>query len=1129
MNEKLITVVMTTYNHELYIKESILSVLNQTYNNIELIVVNDGSTDNTEKEIQSVSDPRLVYIYQNNNGPSAATNTGLNNATGDYIALMSGDDICYPSRLEEQYQAFIEDGGKKKILFSLCDFVNEESNLIDDVDHFAKGLFVCRNLNSHEALHEFFSLNNWFLAPSCFSSKEVFMECGNFNETLLQLQDLELWLKAAILNIPLVILDKPLIKYRVFLSGGNLSAIKPESSIRSSNEFFQILKLFLTINTKNRLLSIFPKSDFLFEHYKEIDDEPLLVHFCLAQIAFGMKTKIHNQFGLEILFKLFQNTRFNYLPNKFLYEYSGSAYVFENITTETLPTLYIDTGNGFNEESSLKFDSVQLTSSSSVINFDISNFNSIKRFRFDPLKGRLSKVKITNIRYELSGGSFSSYNLNDLFYNGVLIDSYIWFNHYHPYFIFELPDGVTNLSISYDCFVLTNDDIVNLYKINDELLVKKDRMISEIITEKDEIISEMHGMISEKDRIISEMHGMITEKDRLISEKHNELVSIYNSVSYRLIDKIRNISAVKFCYKCILKPIVLPFWKLYKFVFKRKVDVPKEGYTYHNPLKNKDYLRQVKKEIKSFEKKPLISIVIPVYNVDPTWLKLAINSIKKQVYKNWEICIADDCSTNEKTIKYLKSLKSKKIKVLFAEENGNISKASNLAANLASGDYLALLDNDDELTPDALYENVKLINQNNCDFIYSDEDKITVKNTYVEPHYKPDYSPDFLLSQNYICHFAVFKKSIFDLVGGFRTGYEGSQDHDLFLRIVENTDQIGHIPKVLYHWRTIPGSTAEKYDSKNYAWEAEKKAIQDALVRRNIEGTVSFGRYPGSCRVQRKINGNPLVSIIIPFKDAPDLLKTCIDSILSKSTYNNVEIIGISNNSELNDTEILMQKYEANENIHFYEYNHPFNYSEINNFAAQYAKGEYLLFLNNDIEVITPTWIEEFLQHSQRKEVGVVGAKLLYPDNTIQHGGMVLGIHGSTGHVHYNQPREAAGYFSRLSVTQNFTMVTAAAMMIRKSLFSEIGGFDPGYKVAYNDTDLCLRLFEKGFLNVWTPFAELYHHECKTRGYNDTKEKQDLCLFETDRFVKRWGYLIEKGDPYYNPNLSLMSHNFEIK
>ena len=578
--------------------------------------------------------------------------------------------------------------------------------------------------------------------------------------------------------------------------------------------------------------------------------------------------------------------------------------------------------------------------------------------------------------------------------------------------------------------------------------------------------------------------------------------------------------------KRLIKKIIP--WKKTDLNLEDKATSSVKVYRYNTPR----FSEEIQKKLNVFHTKPLISIIMPVYNVDIKWLDLAINSIENQWYENWELCIADDKSTNQETLDYLENIRNPKIKVKFLNENLNISGASNAALSLAQGEYIALMDNDDEITPDALYEIVKTINETEADFIYSDEDFISPQEQYINPHFKPDFSPDLLLSHNYITHLSCFKRALLKKVGHFNSAYDGAQDYELFLRLTERAERIVHIPKVLYHWRMLESSTSLNSEAKPEALARGKNLLIETLERRGIEGSVEYGNMNHYFRVRYNIKNNPLVSIIIPFKDKPELLEMSINSVLDRSTYVNYEIIGISNNSEEAETFETMAKLEKKDpRVKFYEYNVPFNYAQINNYAVEnYAKGEHILLLNNDIEVIEPEWIEAMLEHSQREEIGCVGAKLYYPNDTIQHAGIIIGLGGYAGHSHKMYPRDNPGYFNRLNVIQNVSAVTAACLMIKKSIYQEVNGMDEvSFKVAYNDVDFCLRVLEKGYRNLFTPYAELYHHESVSRGYETTPEKIARFGKEKDALKARHSNILKNGDPCYNPNLTQDREDFSIR
>ncbi|MCP5196803.1 MAG: glycosyltransferase family 2 protein [Gammaproteobacteria bacterium] len=526
----------------------------------------------------------------------------------------------------------------------------------------------------------------------------------------------------------------------------------------------------------------------------------------------------------------------------------------------------------------------------------------------------------------------------------------------------------------------------------------------------------------------------------------------------------------------------------------------------------------------------LISVVMPVYNVDLRWLDLAVESVRRQTYPYWQLCIAEDASTRSEIRNYLSALTDPRISAVFLEVNQGIAAASNAALALAKGAYVAFLDNDDELTPDALLEVAQAIRRYQPDLIYSDEEYVKQNGRRYAAHFKPNYSPDLLLSINYICHLTVYRRELLSRIGGFRKGYDGAQDHDLLLRFLDRTDRVIHIPQVLYRWRRIPGSTAERFDSKHYAWEVGRNAIADALRRHGVAGTVSLGKSPGLYQVRREIIGCPKISIIMPFRDRPDLLRTCLDSILVKTTYPNFEVVGVSNSSQENETYALMEYYKNQDaRVHFIRYDRAFNFSAINNYAVSFADGQHIVLLNNDVEIITPGWLEALLEHSQRLEVGVVGAKLYYSNNTVQHAGVIIGIGGVAGHSHKCFLREDPGYYHRLEAIQNISAVTAACLMVKKSLYEKMSGFDEKLAVAFNDIDFCLRLREQGYLNIFTPYCELYHYESRSRGYETTLEKKWRFNQESRYFRYRHAVILSEGDPYYNPNLPINSENFGLR
>ena len=531
--------------------------------------------------------------------------------------------------------------------------------------------------------------------------------------------------------------------------------------------------------------------------------------------------------------------------------------------------------------------------------------------------------------------------------------------------------------------------------------------------------------------------------------------------------------------------------------------------------------------------RPFFSIILPVYNSDICFLREAINSVFAQIYPEWELCIADDASTDIEVKEYLKSLSisDKRIKVVFRESNGHISEASNTALKLSKGEWLVFMDHDDLLAEDALHCIADVINKNkSLNLIYTDEDKIDEKGNRFSPHFKPDWNPDLFLSHNYISHLTAVRKKYVDSVGGFKKGVEGSQDYDLLLRVLEKLkdNEIYHIPKILYHWRAIQGSTALATTEKSYTAEAGLLALKAHFERCSIPAVVSHGLWANTFRVQYPLPKlEPLVTIIIPTKDQIELLKNCINSIFEKTIYNNYEVIVVNNNSK--DPEILKYFEELKDiDVKVLDYPYEFNYSAINNYAARHANGELLAFLNNDVEVISGCWLSEMASQAMRADIGCVGAKLHYADMTIQHAGVVLGMGGCAGHAHKLFNGDHPGYFCRLLSVQNFSAITAAALVLKKRIFFSVEGFDEvNLVVAYNDVDLCLKVMEAGYRNLWTPYASLYHHESKSRGEDNTPEKATRFNRERDFLTKKWVDLID-ADPYYNPNLTVNYEDFSL-
>lgn len=536
---------------------------------------------------------------------------------------------------------------------------------------------------------------------------------------------------------------------------------------------------------------------------------------------------------------------------------------------------------------------------------------------------------------------------------------------------------------------------------------------------------------------------------------------------------------------------------------------------------------------KKFKNSWKFSIAVPAYETPETFLREMIKSVQGQTYDNWELCIVNASPENDVMRRVLAeySQKDARIRVKELAENKGIAGNTNEALAMASGDFVGLLDHDDLLAPNALFEAAKALEQEpSIDVLYTDEDKVdTDGKKHFKPNLKPDFNLDLLRSNNYICHFFMVRRTLAEQAGGFSGEYDGAQDYDFILRCTDMAKNIHHIPEILYHWRTHEASTADNPISKLYAYEAGKRAIEAHLTRRGQAGEVSLKKDLGFYRVKYPVQGNPLVSVIIPNKDEAESLKLCIESFRRTVSWENYEIIIVENNSTGPEIFSYYRELAKDARIRIVRWKSAFNYSAINNYGVKYAKGEYLLFLNNDIEALEEGWFTEMLGVCQRPEVGAVGAKLLYPDGTIQHAGTVIGIGGIAGHMFVNMPGERSGYLHKASLMMDYSAVTAACMMMKRSLFEQLGGFEERLSVAFNDVDLCLRANEAGNLVVYDPYACLRHYESKSRGAEDSPEKVRRFQEEIEFMRTRWEKLLKAGDPYYNKNLSLSKWNYSLR
>lgn len=661
-----------------------------------------------------------------------------------------------------------------------------------------------------------------------------------------------------------------------------------------------------------------------------------------------------------------------------------------------------------------------------------------------------------------------------------------------------------------------------------EMLAERDRQLSEI---QAELLAMREKTIDLQDELGVAKREIEVTKDKYLAIKNNVFWKITKPARIAA-DEIKNPkhinSGLQLAGKTFASIRESGVAVTYSKIRRRLVNAP----SYNRWMKaNKITEEELEAQRQTkFDKDIVFSITVPLYNTPEEFLKEMIDSVIAQTYSGWELCLADGSDSLHEEVRTIcedYASRDNRIKYKKLKKNLGISENTNACLEMATGDYIALFDHDDILHPSALYEMMRVICEKDADLIYTDEA------TFISPdtdkikiiHFKPDFAPDNLRANNYICHFTSFRRSLLEKVGKFKSEYDGSQDHDMMLRLTEAAEIIEHIPKVLYLWRAHPESVALSSSSKDYAAEAGKKAVRDSIERMGLKARVESTKALSSIyRIRYEIAGNPKISIVIPNYDHIDELDNCLNSIRQKSSYTNYEIIIVENNSREQATfdyyKAAEKKYD---NVKVLYWPDEFNYSAINNYGVrEAATGEYILLLNNDTEVITQDWIQEMLMYAQRKDVGAVGAKLCYPDNTIQHGGVLLGRGGVANHMFAGLPRSDVGYMGRMCYAQNLSAVTGACMMVRREVWDEVNGMEESLPVAFNDIDFCMRIRKAGYLVVWTPYAELYHYESKSRGKDDeAPEKKARLLKEQQWFEERWAEELEKGDPYFNPNFSL--------
>lgn len=1184
--QPLISIVTPVYNvEEQWLRQLVKSMQNQWYGNWELCLADDCSSAPHIKPLLNEladSDPRIKVVFREKNGQiSEATNSAIELVSGDYIGFMDNDDELAPQALFEVIKS-LNDDSSIDFIYTDEDKINEQGTRFDP---FFKPGFSPNLLLSHNYITHFVVV-----------SKELLSRAGTLRSEYNGSQDYDFVLRATELAHRVKHIPQMLYHWRTLdssVAGDPRSKMYAyEAGQHACEDALKRRGIDATVNMLNNYgtykteyahptpsVTVFALhySESQFDALQRLTDYPNVQFVRVDEQQLQEQSKACQSEYIAVLDEVLPQTD-SWLSEFINYAYapgvgvvggkimdSDDRVVNAGITLRALRSGRPfemrgkwDEGVGYYFRDLLPREMFAVTEECLLVSRD--NYNAVRGIDFS-LPAGLRGIDFCNRLREQTGANtlWEPYSVfTDTKHNPLRIDpkavaAYLKVNHdledpfasaYFPY------DRVEQMGINCCIDLLTYNRQNSTLEVtgwaadlhsneNPEITVAEDDGASLVSVERI-LRPDINTGFALPDNELYGFKAIISVDLRKLVHRTVTL-ELGTSTDHQSVEVRVPRSGLKPLLAKINRRLHLMMHPRTAFHAMRDRYLSGKGQqiAYQKLITRTEQYDAdaVRHEIEQWQHKPLLSIVIPVYNVDERWLNACVDSVRAQYYDNWELCLADDCSTKPHVKPLLRRLEASddRIKVVFREKNGHISRATNSAINIATGDFIVLMDNDDEIPPQALYEVAKVLNQHpDADIIYSDEDKIDENGHRFDPHFKPDYSPDLLLSTNYISHLGVYRASLVREVGGFRAGYEGSQDYDLVLRISELTspERIRHIAKVLYHWRTLPTSTASGAGAKNYASEAGLKAMQSAMERRGIDADVVPSIASGIYDVHYKVAGNPLVSVIIPTKNGYDNIERCLDSIIDKTTYSNYEVIIADNGSTNPHMNDLYQRYaeRLGDRFRVEELDMPFNFSRINNLAAKTAKGEFLLFLNDDTEVISPQWMERMVSFAQLERVGVVGAKLYYPTDTIQHSGIVLGLGGVAGHIQAGFPRNYLGYFGRLIENVNYYAVTAACCMVKAADFWAVQGFDEDLAVAYNDVDLCIRVHNQlGRDNVWAHEAELYHYESVTRGYDvASTEKLERLKRESAKFEKKYPDIV-KNDPYYNPNLSRTSGNYWIR
>lgn len=1133
-----VSIILTSYNHAAYLKASIDSVLGQTFEDWEMHIIDDASSDESWEIIEGYSDPRIIKKRLPQNTNCAYLEDAVKTCRGEYIAIAHSDDMWLPSKISEQV-AYLDGHPDVQACFTQVIIIDENDKILKKGEHPFAAIFDQENRSRLAWLREFYDKGNCLCHPSVLIRKYAYEKYQLFSKGLSSVPDFYHWVKLAS-HANLYILEKDLVCFRANRDT-NTSAVTEQNIWKHMAErYLAILPLYREL-TKQDFLEVFPEA-------KQYDlPEGYVQDFAYAQILLANKEPDYQLFGLKLLYDLFQ-TPFAAQSIDHLYQYTLQKYTadkrrFRIFNVPEIPglysTLFFDYGDGYGSADSIS-KKVLKTDGCYEVEFILPvQDKPVQGLRFDPDEGTYRRyLQIT--AWDQEGRELTVCPINGMLQNGEF-----WFYTSDPQCEIAILNDTTAITIKMQCA----EDFTNaLQEKMQELYATRTQMTLQCEKKEKELLEAKKQLGIAKDELLKYHEVLVATQQSLINtEVHlHQVEETHRKVTESFFWKITwparaGISLVKKCLKtcpgsrtvywilsCIKNQGFKATWKICQQRFYMRKNFPGRVLPAEY-FASADFLIAQKQDL---IEGPTISILVPLYNTPLHYLKEMMDSVRNQTYTNWELCLANaglpaECEQYIHRV----SAKDKRIKCKKLLQNQGISENTNAAMEVATGSYFALLDHDDVLHPSALHYVVEAIGVG-ADFIYSDE--LTFKeniNQVVNYAFKPDFAPDMLRSCNYICHLSTFSAELLRKAGGgFRSEYDGSQDYDMVLRLTEQAEKIVHIPFALYFWRASETSVANDISAKQYCIDSAICALQDHLTRKNLSGQVSLiPGTPGFYRIRYELTGTPKISILIPTCDHVEDLKQCIDSIVSRSTYSNYEILIIENNSTDPETFCYYEELSQKTNIRvlYYPEHESFNYSRLNNFAAREARGQILLLLNNDVEVITENWLEEMLMFVQRPDVGAAGAMLYYPDNTIQHAGIGIGIGGVAGHLHKYFDAQEHGYMGRLHYAQNVGGVTGACLMIRKDVFEQLHGLDESFAVAFNDVDLCMRIRKAGYFIVFTPYAQLYHYESKSRGSDNEGEKKKRFHKEIEHFFSRWNQ-DSLVDPYMNPNISTKTESLEI-